>query len=455
MVEANLQRQVDAVKARYQQEQSALDLSTASEATQIAKSTQLLTDALTQQTTLRRQATTDTLKLIDDESKARVQPLPSQGQTEAERSANVTRVENEILATKRQTHGAGRHRVPAHIDALNAEANRHLAEIQRIEEAKRQLTMTHGGTKSAKCAAQGMTEFEATEDRKRQVAELQTKARDALANGEFEQARQLAQKAMDLAAQVASTQTTEAKKAEEARKQSEQAILPGRETGGAVARGLPQTGVRRRPQDLMRQADQLRAELAQKTKDSDAQIAQGKEGVNQAIQDIRESEEILNKALDAEAKAHQSAAQSAVAARDQIKQTLTDTETQIDQITAKLKDGSKVTLDADTTRFDKAIADLDKALAREGATAAHQGRSGAGPKAVAGVRGFAQGGQDAAGGCRCDPGQGSAGQAHHLRQGELAARAAGHHRKGPGLHHQRRGHDQCAGSHPAPSPNTA
>jgi phage-related minor tail protein len=52
-------------------------------------------------------------------------------------------------------------------------------------------------------------------------------------------------------------------------------------------------------------------------------------------------------------------------ARDQIQQTLTQTENQIDQITAKLKDGLKVTLDADTTRFDKAIADLDKALAEK------------------------------------------------------------------------------------------
>lgn len=41
------------------------------------------------------------------------------------------------------------------------------------------------------------------------------------------------------------------------------------------------------------------------------------------------------------------------------------TQTQIDQITAKLKDGLKVTLDADTTRFNQANADLDKALAEK------------------------------------------------------------------------------------------
>lgn len=363
MVEANLQKQVDAVKARYQQEQTALDLSKASEATQIAKSTLLLTDALTQQTSLRQKATTDTLKLIDDESKARVEAASKQGLTEAERSANVTRVENEILATKRQSMVIAATEYRAHIDALNAEANRHLAEIQRIEEAKRLLTMTTE-EKIRELRRQGMTEFEATEDRKRQIVELQSKARDALAAGEFEQAKQLAQKAMDLAVQVGSAQTAEAKKAEEAKKASEQAHTQV-VTLESQAREASRKQEYDKAADLMRQADTLRAELAQKTKESDAAITQGKEGVNRSIQAIRESEDILLKSLDAQAQAHKQAAQAAVAAREQIKQTLTDTETQIDQITSKLKDGLKVTLDADTTRFDKAMADLDKAMAEK------------------------------------------------------------------------------------------
>ncbi|MDD2809165.1 tape measure protein [Rhodoferax sp.] len=363
MVEANLQKQVDAVKTRYQQEQTSLDLSSASQATQIAKSTLLLTDALTQQTTLRQKATTDTLKLIDDESTARVAAAAKQGATEAERSANVTRVENEILATKRQSMVTAATEYRAHIDALNAEANRHLAEIQRIEEAKRLLTMTTE-EKIRELRRQGMTEFEATEDRKRQIVELQSKARDALAAGEFEQAKVLAQKAMDLAVQVGSAQTAEAKKAEEAKKTSEQAHTQV-VTLESQAREASRKQEYDKAADLMRQADALRAELAQKTKESDAAITQGKEGVNRSIQAIRESEDILLKSLDAQAQAHKQAAQAAVAARDQIKQTLTDTETQIDQITAKLKDGLKVTLDADTTRFDKAMADLDKAMAEK------------------------------------------------------------------------------------------
>jgi len=363
IVEANLQRQIEAVKARYQQEQSALETSKQSEAALITKSTQLLTDALTQQTTLRRQATTDALKLIDDESRAKIEAARRDGQTEAERAANVTRVENEILATKRQTMTQALAEYRQHIDALNAEANRHLAEIKRIEEEKRQLSMTTE-ERVRDIRRQGMTDFEATEDRKRQIAEYQEKAREALASGEFEQARQLAQKAMDLAAQVASSQTSEAKRGEDARKQSEQAVSQVTQLE-SQSRDAYRKQEYAQAEALMRQADQLRAELAQKTKDADAQIAQGKDGVNQAIQRIRESEEILNKTLDAEAKAHQTAAQSALSAREEISRTLAQTESQIDQITAKLKDGLKVTIDADTARFDKAIADLDKALAEK------------------------------------------------------------------------------------------
>ena len=363
IVEASLQRQVDAVKARYEQEKSALELSKQSEAALITKSTQLLTDALTQQTTLRRQATADTLKLIDDESRAKIEAARRDGQTEAERGANVTRVENEILATKRQTLAQALSEYRQHIDTLNAEANRHLAEIKRIEEEKRQLSMTTE-ERIRDIRRQGMTDFEATEDRKRQIAEYQEKAREALANGEFEQARQLAQKAMDLAAQVASSQTSEAKRGEDARKQSEQAVSQVTQLE-SQSRDAYRKQEYAQAEALMRQADQLRAELAQKAKDADAQIAQGKDGVNQAIQRIRESEEILNKTLDAEAKAHQTAAQSALSAREEISRTLAQTSVEIDQITAKLKDGLKVTIDADTARFDKAIADLDKALAEK------------------------------------------------------------------------------------------
>lgn len=363
IVEANLQTQITAVKARYEQEKAALDLTQQSETAKITKSTQLLTEALTQQTTLRRQATTETLGLIDQETQARKDAAARQGQTEDERRANVQRVENDILATKRQTLAQALSEYRQHIDALNAEANRHLAEVQRIEEAKRQLSMSTE-ERIRDIRRQGMTEYEATEDRKRQIAEMQEQARQALANGELELARQLAQKAMDMAAQVATSQTNEAKRGEEARRQSEQAVSQVTQLE-AQSREAYRRQEYQQATELMRQADQLRAELAQKAKDADAQAVQGKQGVREAIDRIRQSEEILNQTLDAESAAHQTAARSAITARDEIQRTLAETTRQIDDITAKLRDGLKVTLDADTTRFDQAITDLDKALAEK------------------------------------------------------------------------------------------
>jgi len=363
IVEANLQTQITAVKARYDQEKAELERTQQSETAKITKSTQLLTEALTQQTTLRRQATTETLGLIDQETQARKEAAARQGQTEEERRANVQRVENDILVTKRQTLTQALAEYRQHIDALNAEANRHLAEVQRIEEAKRQLSMSTED-RIRDIRRQGMTEYEATEDRKRQIAEMQEQARRALANGELEQARQLAQKAMDMAAQVATSQTNEAKRGEEARKQSEQAVSQATQLE-AQSREAYRRQEYQQATDLMRQADQLRAELAQKARDADTQAAQGKQGVRDAIDRIRQSEEILNQTLDAEAKTHQTAARTALTARDEIQRTLTETTRQIDDITAKLKDGLKLTLDADTTRFDMALADLDKALAEK------------------------------------------------------------------------------------------
>ena len=363
IVEANLTQQIEAVKARYAQEQTALALKSQSETALITKSTQLLTEALTQQTTLRQRATTETLKLVDEESRARIEAAQRQGHTEEARRANVQRVENEILATKRQTLTQALSEYRQHIDSLNAEANRHLAEIQRIEDAKRLLSMTTE-ERIREIQRQGMSEFQANEDRKSQIAEYQQGAREALANGELELARQLAQKAMDMASQVATSQTNEAKRAEDARKQSEQNLtqVVQLEAQAREARSKQEYAT---ADQLMRQAEALRAEIAQKTQAADQAARQSKNDVAEAIGAIRTSEELLTEALDKEAKAHRTAAQSALGARAEIQQTLTQTESQIDAVTAKLAQGLKLTLEADASRFNQAIEELDAALAEK------------------------------------------------------------------------------------------
>lgn len=360
LIGAELQTQIAAVKARYAAEQAELTTTRQSERDRMTQGTQQLTDALKQQASLRQQATTQVLALIDQESQARRDAATRQGVTEEERRANVQRVENDILATKRQTLTQALGDYRQHIDALNAEANRHLAEIQRIENAKRQLTMTTE-ERIRDIRRQTMSDYEATEDRKRQIAELQQKARAALAAGEFEQSRQFAQKAMDLAVQVANTQSSEAKRGEQARQQSEQTFSQIVQLESQAR----QANARREfdtEAQLLQQAGDLRAQMANKAREADRQIRDGKNGVRQSIDEIRESESLLNDALDAEARAHRTAADTATSARNAIQRTLADTQSQIDDLTAKLRDGFRITLDANTERFDKALDALDASL---------------------------------------------------------------------------------------------
>ena len=231
------------------------------EAALITKSTQLLTDALTQQTTLRRQATTDTLKLIDDRPRPRSKRRAATGQTEGQSARQRQRVENEILATKRQTMTQALAEYRQHIDALNAEANRHLAEIKRIEEEKRQLSMTTE-ERIRDIRRQGMTDFEATEDRKRQIAEYQGRrarrwpmasssrpATGAEGDGSGRAGGQL--------------QTSEAKRGEDARKQSEQAVSQVTQLE-SQSRDAYRKQEYAQAEALMRQGRSLRAELARR-----------------------------------------------------------------------------------------------------------------------------------------------------------------------------------------------
>ncbi len=305
LIEANLTQQMTAIRSRFEQEKQALELSKASERELIAKSTQLLTQSVTEQTTLRQKATADTLTLIDQESKARIDAAKRHGETEQERANNVLRVENEILAAKRQNLQAALSDYRAHIDALNAEANRHLAEIKRIEEEKRAL---HQSTEERirELQRSAMSDYQAYQDKMTQVAELQQKARTALQQGEYEQAKQYAKQAADLASQTAHA-----------------------------------------------------------VKEGDKEVVSQKEAVQRAIDAIRASEELTIKALDGEGRAHKQAADAATSAREQIEQALKNTQTQIDDITAKLKDGLKLTIDADLTRLDKALAEFDKANAEK------------------------------------------------------------------------------------------
>jgi tape measure domain-containing protein len=362
-VSRDTQTQTEAIRVRYQSEASEQSLAALKETERIQQSTTLLSQSLTQQGEMRRVATLETLRLLDEESIARRAAASQQGNTETERKNNSQRLENELLATKRQTLDQALAEYRSHIDALNQEANRHLAEITRIESEKSRLSMSTE-ERIREIRRQSLTEFEADEDRKKQIAEFQAQSRQALQAGDLENARNFAQKAMDLAAQVASTESAEAKRAADAKIQAAQEASRV-QTLEAQAREAASRQEFDRSDALLREAENLRASLAQKSRDADQESLRGKSELNQAIERIRESETLLQQTLDAEGAAHKRAANDATNARDAIQRTIAETETQITQLTERLQQGLKVSIGADTQQLSAALDTIDGLIAQK------------------------------------------------------------------------------------------
>lgn len=302
LIQSGLDAQLAAIQRSSEAQKAALEASNASQAQAIAKGTEILTTSLTQQTQLRQQATTQTVALIEQESRARLDAAAREGATQAERRANVLRVENEILAAKKSTLQEALTAYISHINALNAEANRHLAEIKQIEEQKRQL---HQSTSDRirELQRSAMTEVQAYQDKQTQIQELQTKARTALQQGEFDKAKEFAKQAFELASQT-----------------------------------------------------------AQAVKQGDQEVVTQKQAVQRAIDAIRASEELTVQALDGEKKAHKAAADAAIEARGGIEGALQKTQSQIEAITAQLEDGLKLSIDIDQDRLQKGLVELDKLI---------------------------------------------------------------------------------------------
>ena len=302
IVDATLQQQLASTQAHVAQKQVLLEQSNASEAKLIKETTQLVVDSVQQQSDLRAQALTDTLSLIEQEGQARRVAAQRQAETDEARRAATLRVDNEILAAKQQALAQAAADYVRHVDALNAEANRHLAEIRRIEDEKRALSQTTED-RIRELQRSTMGEYQAYQDKLTQVAELQRKARAAISEGEFEQAIQYAKQAQDLAAQTAKA-----------------------------------------------------------VKDGDATVVTQKQAVKTAIDAMRESEQLAIQALEGEGRAHQKAASEATSARSQIEAALRGTQAQIEQIQAQLETGLKFAIDVDSSKLDAALRQLEEAL---------------------------------------------------------------------------------------------
>lgn len=359
-VERNLAQRTAAEDAHYAQHQAALEASNLSDLTRLQRETQLLTEHLSTQTQQRQQATRETLVLIDAETQSRLEATRRQGLDDEARRVEVARIEQAMLTAKRQTLDQAVADYRRHIDTLNAEANRHLEEIKRIENEKRQLSLSTA-ERIREIERAGMTDEAANADRKRQIAELQAAAKTALAQGELETAKGFAQQAMDLAVEVANRETSEALRAQSERSRLEQETSRVTQLE-AQARQAAAQGEHDRAKALMNEANTLRQTLAENAKRADSQIIDSKRGVTDAIGEIRTAEGLLIQVLDTEGAAHQKAAQTATTARDAVNDALTATERQIQTISTQLETAHQLKIEADTEALQVALSEIERLL---------------------------------------------------------------------------------------------
>ncbi|MBV5310822.1 phage tail tape measure protein [Chromatium okenii] len=138
---------------------------------------------------------TQATALIDIEADHRLAAARASG-------ANERSIDIERLTAKRSVLQSIEADYRSHIDKLNAEAQRHLSEVTRIEDQIKALKLsTEDRIREIQRGA--MSDYAAYQDRQAQISETASAARRALAAGDFQQAQELAKKMQDLAAQQA------------------------------------------------------------------------------------------------------------------------------------------------------------------------------------------------------------------------------------------------------------
>lgn len=181
------------------------------------------------------------------------------------------------------------------IDKLIAEEQRHLQAAKAADEARLNLRLSVED-RIRELSRKGMDEYAAYQDRLRQIDEKQQAARAALAAGNFEQAKKLAEEAMQLAERTAS----------------------------AVTRQVEQNG-----------------KTVTQTVVSESQAA------SKAIEEIKEAAGIADAALKGLGDAHRTAAQDASNGAEEAKRALQSISAEVEKLRADLLKADKIKLELD------------------------------------------------------------------------------------------------------------
>ena len=204
----SLDEQTAAVQRSVQAQKDLLDRQTVSQQQRIATETALLVQQNTEQAAMRQQATAQTLDLLQQETAAKLAAAATDGKTLEERRSKALGVEESILTGQRDVWARAATAYQQHINALIGEEQRHLQAAFALEQS-RLLINADIESKIRELRRQTMTDGEALEDRKTQIAQLQSAARQAIAQGEYDKAKEFAQQSVALAEAVGRTKGEE------------------------------------------------------------------------------------------------------------------------------------------------------------------------------------------------------------------------------------------------------
>lgn len=172
----------------------------------------ITTDMAIQSATTRAQmandAATQIIAALQREESTRLALAAAEGKTEMERRQNAISAAQSILQEQIRTWQAAASTYKTHIDGLIAEERRHLDAIIALDRERETLNMTVED-RIREIRRRSMTQEQADSDRAAQAYELQMKARAALREGDFEKARDYAQRSMQLYEQAANSRNQE------------------------------------------------------------------------------------------------------------------------------------------------------------------------------------------------------------------------------------------------------
>lgn len=264
-IKANYDQRLADLSANLQQQLALIDASGSNETVKEAAKTAAIVAAHNERMAAIKTYQAEILKLIDDEKQARLAASKSSGETEKQ-------INLEAMNAKRATLADILKAYQAHFADLAGQYNAHLAHVRQIEQAKRDAVAGVEAT-LRDMARETMTERQAYSDKQKEVEELQSATRKALAEGDYAHAQEYANKSIALAKSMANEV-----------KDGDQVVIDKRTAVGEATRQVKES------LDLMKQAYDGQGESAKKeaeaTKSAMAETKSGVDSLKIAIGEL-------------------------------------------------------------------------------------------------------------------------------------------------------------------------